>query len=101
MIDSLYISSPTNFILIQLHTEKPAYYGYLGTNNKYPDYQGVPISLYENVTFGTLTECVDNKVSLFSSVHSNRFHCICTWYKILIGKVLTNLVNGQLLLKYS
>ena len=41
---------------------KPVYYGQFGTNQKYPDCQGVlifQVSLYDKAPFGTITKCVD------------------------------------------
>ena len=41
---------------------EPVYCGHLGTNQKRPDYQGVlifQVCLHDNVSFGTLTRCVD------------------------------------------
>ena len=43
-------------------TVEPVYYEHLGTNKKYPDYQGVlifQVSLYDKASFGTITKCVD------------------------------------------
>ena len=43
-------------------TVEPVYYGHLGTNEKYPDYQGVliiQVSLYDKAPFGTITRYVD------------------------------------------
>ena len=50
------------------------YYGYLGTNHKGPDYQGVLIFLYFEAPLGTVT--VDFAGVLISSVLMNRFHCM-------------------------
>ena len=40
-------------------TVGPVYYGHLGTSQKCPDYQGVLVSLHDNVSFGTTARCVD------------------------------------------
>ena len=42
------------------YTVEPVYYGHLGTNQKYPDYQGVlifQVNLHDKAQFGT--KCVD------------------------------------------
>ena len=49
-------------LLSNTTTVEPVYYGYLGTNKKCPDYQGVlifQVSLYDKAPFGTITKCVD------------------------------------------
>ena len=48
------------------------YYGHLGVTNRCPDYQGVQVSLYNKAPFGIITYAGP----LFSSVLTNRFHCI-------------------------
>ena len=68
---------------------KPVYYGHLGTNQKYPDYQGVlifQVSLYDKAPFRTTTKSVwIMQVSLFSSVLINRFHCSNHAYQQVLG----------------
>ena len=59
-----------------LNYQKALYYGHLGTNQKYPDYQGVlifQVILYDKVPFGTSSKCVEYAGVLI--VHNNRFHC--------------------------
>ena len=70
----------------RMYTVEPVYYGHLGTDKKYPDYQGIliiQVSLYDKATFGTITKCVDNAGVLFSSVLINRFTVICIKHNIL------------------
>ena len=42
---------------------EPVYYGHLGTNKKYPNYQGVglifQVSLYDKAPFGTINKSVN------------------------------------------
>ena len=48
-----------NETVIVLYTVEPMYYGHLGTNQKYPDNQGVlifQVSLYDRAPFGTITK---------------------------------------------
>ena len=43
-------------------TVEPVYCGHLGSNKKYPDYQGVlifQVTLYDKAPFRTITQCVD------------------------------------------
>ena len=52
---------------------------HLGTDQKGPDYQGVlifQIILYEKCHLGPQLSVWIMQMSLFSSVHINRFHCI-------------------------
>ena len=64
---------------MQIPTVELVYCGHLGTNKKCPDYQGVlifQVSLYDKAPIGTVTISVwIIRVSLFSSVLINRFHC--------------------------
>ena len=44
------------------NTVEPVYYGHLGTNQRYPDYQSVlifQVSLYDKAPFGTIARCPD------------------------------------------
>ena len=60
------------------YTVEPVYYGYLGTNQKCPDYQGVRFSrsVYMMIYhLGPQLGMWIMQVSTFSSVLINRFHC--------------------------
>ena len=54
---------------------EPVYYGHLGTNRKYPDYQGVLI-LVILCHLGPQLSVWIMQVSLSSSVHINRFSTV-------------------------
>ena len=59
-----------------------SYYGHLGTDKKCPDYQGVlifQVILYDKVHLLSQLSVWIMQVSLFSSLHNYRFHCI-TYY---------------------
>ena len=60
----------------------------LGPAKKCPDYQGVLIFLdilSYKMTFGTSTKCLDYAGILnFSSVHINRFQCMCLMIQSLL-----------------
>ena len=54
------------------------YYGHLGTNKAFPDYQGVlilQVSLYDKAPFGIITKCVDYAGVPVVKCSKHRFHC--------------------------
>ena len=60
------------------HTVEPVYYGHLRTRKKCPDYQGVlifQVVLYKKYHLGPQLIGWIMQVSIFSSIHINRFHC--------------------------
>ena len=61
-------------MLPDINTVEPVYYGHLGNDQTFPDYQGVmifQIILYDKVLFGTSTKCVDYACWLPKSVSMN------------------------------
>ena len=87
-----YYNKTVNIIIIieYDYTVKPVYSGHLGTPKNCPDYRGVLISqvhyfIHIYIAMGPQLTVLIIKVSLFQSVHNNRFDCI-----IIRGLIINN-----------